>query len=38
MIEIRAHDLRFTVDEVAAFVHKVMGLDLSLDLHSALFQ
>ena len=36
MTEIRADDLRFTLDEVAAFLDKVMGLNLSAENVAAL--
>jgi LuxR family maltose regulon positive regulatory protein len=36
MTEIRADDLRFTLDEVATFLDKVMGLDLSAENVAAL--
>jgi LuxR family maltose regulon positive regulatory protein len=36
MTEIRADDLRFTLDEIATFLDKVMGLDLSAENVAAL--
>lgn len=36
LTEIRAADLRFTADEVAAFLNQVMGLDLSAEAIAAL--
>ena len=36
MLELRAADLRFTVDEVAAFLNQIMGLSLSADDIAAL--
>ena len=36
LTELRAHDLRFTLDEAAAFLNQVMGLDLSTENIAAL--
>jgi LuxR family transcriptional regulator, maltose regulon positive regulatory protein len=38
MLELRAHDLRFTETEVAAFLGQTMGLDLSAEAIAALEQ
>lgn len=36
LVEVRAHDLRFTTEEAAAFLNQVMGLNLSADDIAAL--